>query len=499
MRFPFVRLRTAFSHVGSILVVFAALLLVPLILSFGYGGWTGLDVPVGTYAIPIVISLVVGGLCWQHVRQPRSRRRLSTLDAMLICLFSWVMVSAVGAIPLAYGLKGVGYLDAYFEAMSGFTTTGITMLTGLDDMPKSLLFWRSMTQWVGGLGILTFFLVVVYQGGLSHALFSAESHKISGKRIAPGMWHTLKILWLIYGFYTFLIAVGLFLSGTSVYDAISHAFTCLSTGGYSPYDASIAYYESDPSVHHLAIEYILIFGMWAGGTNFLIHYRLLTGKIKSLWDNDEMRMWWVILGGSLAVVLLSRLHAVRDAALGESFRHSLFQVMSIATTTGFGTRDIGGDYFHPAARIVFLVLMFIGGCAGSTGGGLKVIRIVILWKLMIRQMRRAVSPPSAVNLLLVDRKKVDRNEAYRTAALLFAWVFLLLTGSLTTAALSSHGALASSSGMFSALGNIGPCYISVQGMTELHPGIKLMYILGMLAGRLEIVPLLVLFSRRAWH
>ncbi len=499
MRFPFVRLRTSFSHVGSILVVFAFLLLVPLLMSAAYADWAGQDVPTGTYGIPIAISLVVGVLCWRRVQRPRSRRRLGTLDAMLICLFSWVLVSAVGAIPFAYALEDVGYLDAYFEAMSGFTTTGITMLVGLDHMPKSLLFWRSMTQWVGGLGILTFFLVVVYQGGLSQALFSAESHKVSGQRIAPGIWHTLKVLWLIYIFYTVLITAGLFLSGTSLYDAVSHAFTCLSTGGYSPYDASIAHYEEGGFTYHVAIEYILIFGMWAGGTNFLIHYRLLTGKIKSLWDNDEMRTWWVILGGSLAVVLLSRLMSVEGAGFGESFRHSLFQVLALASTTGYGTRDIGGEYFTPAARIVFLVLMFIGGCAGSTGGGLKVVRIVMLWKLMMRQMRRAVSPPSEVNLLLLDRKKVGRDEAYRTGALFFAWVFLLLIGSLTTAALSRHGALASSSGMFSALGNIGPCYISVQGMTELHAGIKLTYILGMLAGRLEIVPLLVLFSRRAWH
>ncbi|MFO7955731.1 MAG: TrkH family potassium uptake protein [Candidatus Brocadiia bacterium] len=498
MRFSFARIRTVVSYVGSILLVFAFLLLVPFFLSFPFADGALQDVRPGTFGIPILACLVLGSVCWRHVRQPRSRRRLGTPDAMLICVFSWVLISAVGALPFTYHL-GVSYVDAYFEAMSGFTTTGITMLTGLDEMPRSLLFWRSMTQWVGGLGILTFFLVVVYQGGLSHALFTAESHKISGGRIAPGMWNTLKILWLIYTLFTALVAAGLILCGVSIYDAISHSFTCLSTGGYSPYDASIAYYEQAGYTHHVLIEYILIAGMWAGGTNFLIHHRIITGRFSALWDNDEMRMWWIVLGGSLALVLGSRLISVEGSSLEESLRHSLFQVTSIATTTGFATRDIAGDYFTSLSRQVFLVLMFIGGCAGSTGGGLKIIRIVILWKLMVQEVRKALAPASQVQFLMVDGKRLDEAESHRTAALFFAWVLLLLFGGLTTAALSPHGPMASASGMFSALGNIGPCYISVTDMTQLHPLIKIVYTMGMLAGRLEILPLLILFSRRAWH
>ncbi len=498
MRFSFVRIRTVVSYVGSILLIFGFLLLVPFSLSLMFGGEPGQDVRVGTFGIPILVSLVLGSLCWREVRGPRSRRGLGTPEAMLICVFSWVAISAVGAIPFSHHLR-LPYVDAYFEAMSGFTTTGITMLTGLDEMPRSLLLWRSMTQWIGGLGILTFFLVVVYQGGLSHALFTAESHKISGERIAPGIWNTLRTLWLIYIFFTGVVILGLYLCGTSLYDAISHAFTCLSTGGYSPYDASIAHYEQAGLRHHVAIEYVVIFGMWAGGTNFLVHHRLLTGRLSSLWKHDEMKGWWAVLVGALALVMGSRLLSVGNSSLHETFRHSLFQVVSIASTTGFATRDIASDYFTPLARQVFLVLMLIGGCAGSTGGGVKIIRVVILWKLMKHQVRKALAPPSEVQLLMVDGNQVSRRETYRTGALFFAWVCLLLLGGLTTAALSRHDAISSASGMFSALGNIGPCYISVQAMTELHPAVKLTYILGMLAGRLEVLPLLVLLNRRAWH
>jgi trk system potassium uptake protein TrkH len=491
-------LRTVVSYVGSILLVFGLLLLIPFFLSLALGDGGFQDVRPGTYSIAILASLVVGGMCWRDVRQPVSRRPLGTPEAMLICVFSWVAISAVGAIPFTYHL-GVSYLDGYFEAMSGFTTTGITMLSGLDSMPRSLLFWRAMTQWVGGLGILTFFLVVVYQGGLSHALFTAESHKIGGERIAPGIWNTLKILWVIYSFFTLLVILGLYLCGASLYDAICHAFTCLSTGGYSPHDASIAHYEQAGYAHHVALEYVVIFGMWAGGTSFLVHYRVLTGRISSLWRAEEMRLWWIILGGSLVLVLGSRLARAPDASLHESFRHSLFQVTAIATTTGFATRDIASDYFTPLARQVFLVLMFVGGCAGSTGGGLKVIRIVILLKVLAQQVRRALTPPSEIQLVMVDGKQLRRREIYRTAGLFSAWVLLLLVGALTTGALSRHGALASASGMFSALGNIGPCYIPVGQMAQLNPLVKVTYILGMLAGRLEILPLLILLSRRAWH
>ncbi len=509
MRSPLARLRTVLTYVGTILFVFAFLLLIPFVMSLTIDPQGGRDVRPGTFAIPIFASLVLGTACRWQLQRRQDRRPLGTPEAMLICVLSWLVISAVGAIPFSYHL-GVSYLDAYFEAMSGFTTTGITMLTGLDGMARSLIFWRAMTQWIGGLGILTFFMVVLYQGGITHHLFGAESHKIRGPRIAPGMWNTLRILWLIYVLFTAIVLGGLYLCGVSLYDAICHSFTCLSTGGYSPYDASIAHYEAAGYRHYALIEYIIIFGMWAGGTNFLIHFRLIRGNPRAIWDSDEMRLWWIILAGALLLVIGSRLWALHmsadgGAAMGETadspaatFRHSLFQVTAIATTTGFATRDIATDYFTPLARQVFLVLMFIGGCAGSTGGGLKVIRIVILWKLMVRQVRKVLKPRRAIELLLVDGKRIADEELYRTAGLFFAWVFMLMLGAMVTAAFSRHDGYASASGMFSALGNIGPCYISVQEMAALSPAVKLTYIAGMLAGRLEIIPVLMLFSGRTW-
>lgn len=504
MRFRFDRLRVVFAHVGTVLFVFGLVLLVPFTMSLFIAGGKGQDVRAGTFAIPIVISLVLGAACrWQMHSWP-GERRVGTPEAMLICVFGWLAVSAVGAIPFSHHL-GISYLDAYFEAMSGFTTTGITMLSGLDGMPRSLLFWRSMTQWVGGLGILTFFMALVFEGGLSHRLYGAESAKMEAQRGAPGIWRMLQILWLIYVLWTAAITAALYACGMSLYDAVSHALTCVSTAGYSTHDASIAYYERAGYAHHAAIEYVLILGMWAGATNFLVHYRLLRGGIKALWDSDEMRLWWCVLGGALLLVLGSRLWSAAAAAsagtepLSGVFRHSLFQAISIGTTTGYSTRDIATDYFPPLAKHVFLALMVIGGCGGSTAAALKIPRFVILGKLMVRQVKKAVKPESEVDLLLVDGRKVSAEEIERTAGLLVAWLVLLLAGSVVTAALSPHGALESASGMFSALGNIGPCYIPVPDMMRLNPAIKVFYIFAMLAGRLEIVPVLILFNPRTWR
>jgi len=496
MTHRFARFRLVLTHVGNILFVFGMLMLVPFVLSILQSDAPGQAVRTGTFAIPIAAALLVGALCRLQLLRP-GPQRLGAADAMLICVLGWAAVSALGALPFSLHLD-IGYLDAYFEAMSGFTTTGITLLSGLDRMPESLLLWRAMTQWIGGLGILTFFMAVVFQGGLSHKLFGAESHKIRGLRLAPGMWHTLKLLWLIYLLFTALIAGALLLCGMSPFDALAHALTCISTGGYSTHDASLAYYEQGGFAHPAAIQYVVIFGMWAGGTNFLVHYRVLRGELRALWDNAEVRAWWLVLGVSLALVLGSRLSSAAGSRPGESLRHGLFQVVAIASTTGYSTRDIGGPYFTPLARQVFLVLMFVGGCAGSTAGGFKVARLVIMWKLMVGQVRRATRPPSSVELLMMDGKPVRRTEIYRTAGLLFAWAMLVLFSGLVTAALSRYGALASASGGLSAVSNIGPCYIPAAQMADLHPLIKLVYIAGMLAGRLELIPVLMLLSPRTW-
>ncbi len=491
--------RPIVDYLGILIWLTGLLLLVPLIARMIFAEAGRAEVPAWAFWIPAVAAMVVAALLKRNLHFPP----LDNRRAMLLCVLGWIVVSAIGAFPFCLGLD-VGYLDAYFETVSGFTTTGITMLQGLDSMPLSILFWRSFIQWLGGLGILTFFLAILYGGRSAHRLFGAESHKVFSQRPVPSLSHSLRIIWIIYAAFTAIVAAALVLEGMSSFDSVVHAMTTLATGGYSPHDASIDYFRQAGYRHFVLIEYTIIVGMLLGGINFFVHYRLLHGGVRSLWDSLEMRIWWTILAAATILVMADHLlHAPAAEAdadsLGDLTRRSLFQVVSILTTTGFATKNIATNYFPAAAKQVFLVLMVVGGCVGSTSGGIKVLRVGVLWKTVVRQIRRLIYGPSAVHPVTVDSEPVDTEELRRIAALFFAWIVLLVFGGLVTAFLSNHDALSSASGMFSALGNIGPCYIPAAEMVELHPGIKVVYILGMLAGRLEILPVLLLLSRRTWR
>ena len=479
---------------GAILQVSGVVLSAPLPFLWINAATGGHEVSTWCFLGPAALS-ILSGTFLKRLGRPAD---LNDRDGFLVCVFAWLSVSAFGAIPLWHGVP-MPYLDAYFEAVSGFSTTGITMLTGLDRLPRSLLLWRSLMQWVGGLGILALFLAVTHGAGGVHRLFGAESHKIATDRPVPSLTRTLHALWLVYAALTVLVVVLLRLAGTPLFDAVTHAFTALSTGGYSPYDASIGHYRETGYAHYRVIEWILILGMTAGGTNFLVHYRVVTGQIRALWDGLEVRLWWGIILGTVLLILVDRFVAFGAVPDRDALRDAFFQTTALVTTTGFGTRDIGASYYPALAKQLFLLLMIVGGCVGSTGGGIKVLRIGILWKMMTRQVRRVVLGRRAVVPLVVDGQPMDSEELRRIAALFFAWCFLLALGSGVTALFSTLGPLEAASGMFSALGNIGPCYIPVSQNAALHPVIKITWIVGMLAGRLEIIPVLMLLNRRAWQ
>jgi len=498
---------TVFHFLGSILLLLGILLLLPVVVVILAGemeqGPETLLAFLGASATAIVV-----GILWKRVFPAGD---LGEVQAMLVCALGWIFCSAIGAIPFVISVKA-GYLEGFFETMSGFTTTGITMFTGLEQFPKSILFWRSFTQWLGGLGILTFFLAVTFGRRGAYRLFGAESHKIDMGRPVPGLANTLRILWTIYGGFTIFILISLVLAGMSVFDSVCHSFTALSTGGFSPYDASIGHYHLIGHAHFVWIEYILILGMIMGGTNFIIHYRLFKGERRALWDTSEMKYWWGFIAGFIVLILIERIVSL-DALEGlrpfggmmfwkrleENFRQVFFQTVAIITTTGFGTEDIGSPFFGHVARQLFLIMMVIGGCVGSTGGGIKVLRVNILVKLIRREVFRLRTPPKAVSTVLLDGRPVPTNEVYRVSALFFIWITMLVIGGIITAFLSDQTGFRSFSGMFSAMGNIGPCYIPVAEMGSLHPVIKVVYIFGMLAGRLEILPVLMLFNRKAWR
>jgi len=511
MRNRFVRFRSVFHFTGRLLVIFGLILLFPVIFVLSYWGQYGDGTDtLKAFIVSSFLSFAVGLFFLLLFK----KGHLDTSGAMLFCAVAWIAVSAVGAVPFVMGISS-GYLDGYFEAMSGFTTTGITVFSGLDEMPRSILFWRSLTQWLGGLGILSFFLIVIFSGrgsGGLHHVFTAESHKIASSRPTPGLMGTVKILWGVYGLFTVGSIAALTLEGMPFYDSLCHSLTALSTGGFSPYDSSIAYYRLTGHPNFRLIEYTVTFIMLLGGVNFLVHYRVLMGKFRALWDTTEMRYWWGLIFAFVVFIIIDHLRktgvigamfrgelTLNAAEFEKIFRNTIFQVIAILTTTGFGTQDIGSDFFGALSRQLFLIMMVIGGCVGSTGGGFKVLRIAILNKLMRRELFKLRVSARASTPLVIDRTIIPNDESHRIAGLFFMWIGLLAVGGGITALFSNLGAFESVSGMFSALGNIGPCYISIPDMIAIHPVVKVTYIFGMLAGRLEIIPVLLLFSRKAWR
>ncbi len=275
-------------------------------------------------------------------------------------------------------------VDSFFESVSGFTTTGITVFSGLNNMPHSILLWRSLIQWMGGLGILTFFLFVTFrsEGGVWH-LFTAESHKINSSRPVPNIFKTVKILWLIYSVLTLLEVLILMALGLSFFDAINHSLTTLSTGGFSNYDQSVGYFNSHGYIYANAIEYTITFFMLLGGMNFLMHFHILKGQFKDVYADTETQRYIGIICITTLLIVVSIIIGSTEGfvSIETAFRKTLFQVVSVITTTGFGTEDIGSSFFTSLAKQLFLVLMFIGGCIGSTSGGIKVLRITVLNRL----------------------------------------------------------------------------------------------------------------------
>ncbi|MBM7623115.1 TrkH family potassium uptake protein [Sporohalobacter salinus] len=480
---------------GSLLLILSAMFTLPLLVSFIYR--EGLVI-YKSFLLPALLSLGLGIIL---TKIDYNQRQLNLTTSMIVCGLGWIIFSIIGSIPFQLGLNK-SFIDALFESVSGFTTTGITVFQNLQQMPKSILFWRSLIQWFGGLGILTFFLVITFrsEGGIWQ-LFTAESHKISTSRPVPNVFKTIKILWSIYASFTLLEILLLTFFQVSFYDAVIHSLTTLSTGGFSNYDSSIGYFQQIGHPFYPVIEYIIIFFMFLGGMNFLLHFKLLTGKIEDVITNLELRYFLgLIVAGTLIILIPMTINNSNISLINfeANFRTTLFQVMSIITTTGYGTKSIGSSFFSAVAKQLFLFFMLVGGCVGSTAGGFKVIRIVILNKLFSREIKKIYLPKRAVLPVKLNKKIIKNNEVMKVAALFFGWLALILVGSGITALFSDLSAFQAMSGMFSAVGNIGPFYFSVDKMVSLSPVIKLTYILGMLAGRLEILPVFILFTREGW-
>lgn len=490
------KLRSFSFYCGLMLILLGIVLIFPILTSFMRQEGTLIY---KAYFLSEFYILSCGSLLILAGR--KHQHHLDVSSSMLLCAFAWLSLSFFGAVPFMLVL-GKSMIDGFFESVSGFTTTGITVFQGLDAMPYSILLWRSMIQWMGGLGILTFFLFVTFrnEGGVWH-LFTAESHKINASRPVPNIFKTVQILWLIYSALTFAETLLLMVLGLPFFDALTHSFTTLSTGGFSIYDQSVGYYASHGFTHFAFIEYVITFFMLLGGMNFLMHYHLLTGRASDVFKDTETRKYLqLILATTLLIIISIYLKTPESQRPFEPvLRKTVFQVVSVLTTTGFGTQDIGSPFFTSLAKQLFLILMLVGGCIGSTAGGIKVLRITLLNRLFGRELKKIYFPRNAVVPVTVNQLQIDDEELFKIAAIAFMWVVVVLVGGMITALYSHLDPLAAGSGMLSAVSNIGPFYFTVQEMAAMPVIVKLTYILGMLAGRLEMLPIFLLFIPKVWQ
>ncbi|MFP3904823.1 MAG: TrkH family potassium uptake protein [Armatimonadota bacterium] len=483
------------ATLGTILVVFSGALLVPLLV-----GLIGSEPPLPSlvaFTLPAAGCLLLGlSLC----RAPKAPA-IRTREAFLVCALAWIITSFLGAFPIWLLVDNTTYLDALFEAVAGLTTTGMTMFTTPQQLPASILFWRAFMQFLGGLGILTFFLAVTFRRGVAQFhLFSAESARLATPRLTPSILRTVEIIAAIYLGLTAAFAVAYALAGMPIFDAMTHSMTSISTGGFSTHGASIDHFQRIGHPNHAAIEWLVIFGMLAGSVNFFAHYRLIRGEWRALWGSIEMRVFWLIIALATVLIFIGTTTSLEpgDHLSLDRIRTVIFQVVA-ATSTGYRTESINAESFPPVARPVFLFLMFIGGPMGSTSGGLKVLRLVVLFQAARLQLLRVCSPRRAVQPMLLEGQPVKPQRLSQAAGLMTLWLALIAGGTVISMLFTDHEFLSAASGMLSAVSNMGPAYLSAQELVDMVPAVKITYILGMLAGRLEIIPIVLLLSPRAWR
>lgn len=480
------RPRLIFSTLGVIIAFVGTFQLIAVPFS-----WYFESPDLNAILLSSIVTIVSGVLLWFLLRTEPADLR--TREAFAIVSMSWVFASLFGALPFIISGAIPSFTDAFFETMSGFTTTGASILTDVESLPRGLLLWRSFTQWIGGLGIILFSIAILpFLGVGGMQLFQAEVPGLVVEKLTPRISQTARILWGIYVGLTATQTLLLMAAGMNFFDALNHSFTTISTGGFSTKNQSIAHFQTP------AIEWIIIVFMFLAGVNFTLHFRFLRNNLKpaTYLHDDEFRFYCGALLVSSLVIFLSIPSAV-ISDVGDRLRATVFQVVSITTTTGFVSFDY--ELWVPAAQLVLLLLMFNGGSAGSTAGGIKIVRVLILLRNGLNQMKMLVHPKAVIPVRLNGRAVATEVVVDILAFLmLYITVFVLATILMTGIGLdmiSAAGAVAA------ALGNIGPGLGSV-GATDTYAHVPFLgkWILSfcMLVGRLELFTVLILFTAAFW-
>lgn len=470
---------------GKLMLAYAIFMAVPLVWALLYketDAFSGLALSVGLTALTGSIMTVFGS----------DRSNITAREGFLIVAGAWVLTSCFGGLPYVFTGVVPTYLDALFETVSGLTTTGASIISDLEVLPSSILLWRSMTHWIGGMGIIVLFLVFLPNLGMGAVnLFKAEVPGPKVDKVLPRIKNTAVALWVMYVMLTVAQIVLLTVAGMSVFDAVNHSFATVATGGFSTKNLSIAYYDN------IAIELIIVFFMFVAGGNFGLYYVVWQKGLRRLLRDTEFKVYFVIVVLSTLLIALS-LYFQADTGAGKSLRDALFQVVSLMTTTGFMSADF--DKWPPMTKIVLLSLMFIGGCAGSTAGGIKVIRFILLNKEAMGTIIKAIHP-RLVRSVVVDKKPVSFDVLNTTFHFFYLYIIIFVFSVLVVAAsglqpFDAIGAVAAT------LGNVGPGFGIVGPTTtfaEVPAIAKAVLTFDMLLGRLELFTLLVLLHPEFWQ
>jgi trk system potassium uptake protein TrkH len=472
--------------VGVVLLFSSIFMLAPFFTSFFYRGED-----LNVLGLSFLITFFAGLILF-FLTKSQKKIELKHRDGFAVVTISWLAMSFFGSLP--YFMSGVclSFTDAYFESIAGFTTTGASVLSNLEELPKGILLWRSLTQWMGGMGIIVFSLAILPMlgaGGMQ--LFKAEVPEIGVEKLKPRIIDMAKSLWYIYAGLTAILALLLSIAGMDLFDAVCHALTTMATGGFSTKSASIAHFQSG------LIDIIITIFMFLAGINFSLHFYALRGNLSRFAKSSEFKFYCAVVFTSVIVITLSTMRS-GQSSISDALRYASFQVVSIMTTTGFATADY--EIWPVLSQMLLICLMFFGGMVGSTGGGMKQVRILLMFKQAYRELYHLIHP-RALTALKLDEKNVPKETLGGIWGFLFLFILISVIATLFMTTLDID-IITSASAVISAMSNVGPA-LGDAGPTDNYSAIpvagKWVLALCMLTGRLEIYTVILLFLPLFWR
>lgn len=479
--------RVVFNLIGKVLLVETVLLLFPLLTSLIYGEYNA----AAAFAITIAVALAPGLPLTFFLKA--KHQYLYAKEGMIVTAFAWIVMALVGSLPFVISREIPSFIDALFEIVSGFTTTGASVLSDVEHLSHGILFWRSFSHWIGGMGVLVFLLAVVNRSNRSMHILRAEMPGPTVDKLVPKAKNTAFILYAIYVVLTLVLTVMLWCGDMNFFEAIVHAFGTAGTGGFGIKNSSLTDYSSYS-------QWVIAIFMLLFGVNFNLYFLLIVGKFTNILRNSEI---WVYIGVVVASVIIVTLNIYNlYGSVATALKHSTFQVASIMSTTGYSTADF--DKWPTLSKGILFALMFIGGCAGSTSGGFKLTRVILLFKKIGNDLKKALHPRTATVVKINGEKVSDETINGVTSylaiyVLIFAAVFVILS---LDPRVPASGALETNlSAAASAFNNIGPGFNAVGATCNFgfySPLSKVVLIFAMLLGRLEIYPILVALSPTTW-